>query len=328
LNNGFNVLDLEANPMRPLVGTIRRVKRWGFAAPFSLIQRCLLFSSPPALPSKHVKIDDEERQSGSDQESSFSTAHHRLAHLVRMLVLTLLVVLTLLILLAYIIYKPPTAIISLLQWKYPNVLFHVAVPPSSRTVALSLDDAPSAETAQMLDLLRAYGAKATFFIIGSQAASHPGLVQRIHDEGHELGNHAWYDEPSFQLPLAELERQVSEVGALLPPNPGGARYFRPGSGFFTKELVDTVARLGYSVILGSIYPHDPQIHSARLNAAHVLSMVRPGGIIIMHDRRPYSAEQLELVLKGLKAGDWNVESVGGLLREAERGRGVRGEKGE
>jgi hypothetical protein len=55
----------------------------------------------------------------------------------------------------------------------------------------------------------------------------------------------------------------------------------------------------YRVVLGSIYSHDPQIHNPVRNSKHVLSMLGPSGIIIMHDRRPYFAEHLELILKGI-----------------------------
>ncbi|RDL35972.1 uncharacterized protein BP5553_06584 [Venustampulla echinocandica] len=157
-------------------------------------------------------------------------------------------------------------------------------------VALTLDDAPSDETANILNTLKIYGAKVTFFIGGGQVANHPGLLQRIRDVGHEAGNHAWADEPSIMLPLTELERQIKEVEVILLVNPGSSKYFRLGSGLFNKKLVDKVKSLGYRLVLGSIFPHDPQIHNAKINAAHVLSILKPGGIIIMHDQRSYSAE--------------------------------------
>jgi len=145
----------------------------------------------------------------------------------------------------------------------------------------------------------------------------------MHDEGHEIGNHAWRDEPSVSLPLSELERQIKEVESLLPPNSGSAKYFRPGSGFFHKKMVDRVMGLGYRIVLGSIYPHDPQIHNPVRNSKHVLSMLRSGGIIIMHDRRSYSAEQLELILRGMAAKEWKAESLGRLFKIAEE----KGKKG-
>ena len=111
------------------------------------------------------------------------------------------------------IYKAPNFVINFLQRRYPEVLFHV--PLSQRTVALTLDDAPSSYTSEILDLLKAYGAKATFFVIGSQIAENQALLQRMHDEGHELGNHAWNDFPSMKLPLPTLEQQMMDVEVLL-----------------------------------------------------------------------------------------------------------------
>ncbi|ESZ99244.1 carbohydrate esterase family 4 protein [Sclerotinia borealis F-4128] len=293
--------------MRLSIGAlIRRVQRLGFSS----------WSTPG--PTKHVKIDDEERgvnfyelPARKQDRSSFS--------MIKMIFLVLLGLLFLVLLFAYIIYKPPQFIINYLQWKYPSVLFHLPLSTSHRVIALTIDDAPSEETDRILDLLKIYNAKATFFIIGSQISSHPEIIQRIHDEGHEVGNHAWADEPSISLPLSELERQIQEVEDLLPinrPITGSKippKYFRPGSGFFNAQMLEMAKGLGYRVVLGSIYPHDPQIHHARINARHILSMARPGGIIIMHDRRSYSAAEIELVLGGLKKRKFRVESLGGLL---------------
>ena len=298
--------------MRPILGTcLRRARRAGLTSPLSSLQRFLASSTPPA---RHIKIDDEERQS---LVLAATTTGRLSTHILRMILLTLVFLLVLALLLAYIIYKPPHLLIAFLQWKNPNVLWHVPLPSTSHVVALTIDDAPSDQTAKMLDLLKAYGAKATFFVIGSQISSYPALIQRMHHEGHEIGNHAWKDEPSTNLPLSELERQILEVESLIPANSRSAKYFRPGSGFFNRKMVNKVMEMGYRVVLGSIYPHDPQIHNPRMNAKHVLSMLRPGGIIIMHDRRSYSAEQLELILKGIATREWKAESLGGLLRIAD-----------
>ncbi|KAF7949494.1 uncharacterized protein EAE97_003003 [Botrytis byssoidea] len=282
------------------------------------IQRFSASSWSASGPAKHVKIDDEER--GVDSYDLPTRLHHQSSfHMIKMILLVLLAILFIVLLLGYTIYKPPQFVINYLQWKYPDVLFQIPLSNAHRVIALTIDDAPSGETSRILDLLKIYDAKATFFIIGSQVSSHPSLIQRIHAEGHELGNHAWADEPSISLPISELERQIKEVEDLLPPNRpiSGSKippkYFRPGSGFFNAQMLEKARQWGYRVALGSIYPHDPQIHNARINAKHVLSMARPGGIIIMHDRRSYSAAEIELVLGGLKKRKYRIESLGGLL---------------
>ncbi|WP_235854779.1 polysaccharide deacetylase family protein [Nonomuraea aridisoli] len=62
----------------------------------------------------------------------------------------------------------------------------------ARTVALTFDDGSDPEwTPKVLDVLRRYQAKATFFVVGSKVAQHPELTRRIVAEGHELGNHTY-----------------------------------------------------------------------------------------------------------------------------------------
>src|SRR6476646_7871668 len=59
-------------------------------------------------------------------------------------------------------------------------------------VAMTFDDGPSPETTpRLLDMLKQRNIKATFFLIGENAAANPDLVRRILAEGHELGNHTW-----------------------------------------------------------------------------------------------------------------------------------------
>lgn len=295
---------------------LRRLRRSGLSSlnPFSSS------AFQPSSHKKHVKIDDED-DGWSQLEFNGSLRYQQRQRLfvfrmLKMVLITSLVILFLLGLIAYMIYKPPSFVINYLQRKYPDVLFQVEFASPQRAVALTLDDAPSDETGKILDLLKAHHAKATFFVIGNQIQGRESILQRIHDEGHEIGNHAWADEPSVKLPILELQKQIEKVEHLIPANSNKAKYFRPGSGFFNSRLLGMVSSMGYRTVLGGIYPHDPQIHNPTRNANHVLSMVRPGGIIIMHDRRSYSARQLELVLKGLWEDGWVVESVGGLLKVA------------
>ncbi|QGG57910.1 polysaccharide deacetylase [Paenibacillus sp. B01] len=69
---------------------------------------------------------------------------------------------------------------------------------AAKTVYLTFDDGPSEHTAQVLDILREQGIKATFFMVGRQVKAHPELVQRTREEGHAIGNHS-YDHDYNQL---------------------------------------------------------------------------------------------------------------------------------
>jgi peptidoglycan/xylan/chitin deacetylase (PgdA/CDA1 family) len=65
------------------------------------------------------------------------------------------------------------------------------VTPEQPTVYLTFDDGPSKLTGKVLDILQKEGIKATFFMIGEEAESHPELVKRVVKEGHSIGNHSY-----------------------------------------------------------------------------------------------------------------------------------------
>lgn len=220
----------------------------------------------------------------------------------------------------YMIYKPPGFLIRYFQRRWPDVLWQVNT--SSKTIALTIDDAPSEYTDEIMEILKANDATATFFIIGSQVPGREETLQDLVRNGNELGNHAMHDEPSRSLADATLVEQIQTVeeeldAAYAAVGAGEApRFFRPGSGFFSTKMREMLGRLGYRLVLGSIYPHDPQIPYWRVNARHVLSMLKPGGIVICHDRRGYTVPMLRKVLPEMRRRGYRIVTVSELLREA------------
>lgn len=219
--------------------------------------------------------------------------------------------------LGYIIYKPPTWTIKLLQSNYPDVLWRIST--KQKIVALTIDDAPSEYTEEILEILKANDATATFFVIGSQVPGNEKILKDIIRGGNELGNHAMHDEPSRGLSDAVLRDQLDKVQDMIHAAydelevPRPQFYFRPGSGFLGKVMIAVAKKMKYQIVLGSIYPHDPQIQSAWANAKHILSMKKPGGVIICHDRRPWTAPMLREVLPKLKKEGYRVMSVTNML---------------
>ncbi len=89
-------------------------------------------------------------------------------------------------------------------------------PTLERTVALTFDDGPLPQnTPQVLDVLRARGVKATFFVTGSNVSAHPELARRIVAEGHAIGNHTWSHSNLDQLSpagqAAEMDRTTQAI---------------------------------------------------------------------------------------------------------------------
>ncbi|KAH7094451.1 hypothetical protein FB567DRAFT_4070 [Paraphoma chrysanthemicola] len=227
----------------------------------------------------------------------------------------------------YIIYKPPGLLIRYFQHRWPDVLWHV--PLREKVVALTIDDAPTGFTHEIVDVLEANDAKATFFVIGGQVPGKEETLEYIVRSGNELGNHAMHDQPSRSLSPAQLSEQLAQVEgyinttyAALDIPRAPFRFFRPGSGFFSSDMRATIKTLGFQMVLGSVYPHDPQIPYAGVNARHILSMVRPGAIIICHDRRSWTLPMLKKILPELKRRGYRVTTVTGLLQAKQNAHGT------
>lgn len=95
----------------------------------------------------------------------------------------------------------------------PSVLFCAAT--DARVCALTIDDAPSAATPRILDVLREHQVRATFFVISGNIAGREDVLRRIVDEGHALGNHLTEDRASVRDDLHVFERKLQECDAAI-----------------------------------------------------------------------------------------------------------------
>lgn len=217
--------------------------------------------------------------------------------------------------------RPPHTLVRLAARLLPDVVFYVRT--NEPAVALTLDDGPDPVlTERVLDVLGRHGAQATFFLLGSRTEQHPGLVRRIVDGGHEVGNHGWFDEPSVGLAqerLVESLRRTDEVLASARP----VRLFRPGSGWISRRTVALARQFGYRCVLGSVYPHDTRIRWRGYLVWDIARRARPGAVIVLHEGRPDRARVvavLDEVLPRLRRRGLRVTTVTDLLSGCPVGR--------
>lgn len=216
----------------------------------------------------------------------------------------------------------PGLVVRWLSRRFPDVLFHK--PTREPLVALTFDDSPRETlTPRILDLLDDYDARATFFMIGDHIPGNENVIRRLVAEGHELGNHMMTDEPSHRLPLDEFERQLLQTHALLEPF-GGARWFRPGHGWFNRPMLDRVHRHGYRCAMASTYAYEFLAVSAPCAARQILLNIRPGAVIVIHDGaadRVRTVEALRLMLPTLRDRGYRVVTLSELEASAALPRG-------
>lgn len=166
-------------------------------------------------------------------------------------------------------------------------------------LALTFDDGPSPEfTPVVLDILERHKARATFFLIGQNVPGNEALVRRIHQSGHEIGNHTWSHRKLSDLTPQEIEddtaRAQNAITAAGVPTP---RLFRPPYGAFTPMVRSHVPM---TVVAWNVDPEDWKAKKPEKVVEHVLANARPGAIVDLHDIYQITADSLDPILAGLE----------------------------
>ncbi len=181
------------------------------------------------------------------------------------------------------------------------------VETATPVVALTLDDGPSADpavTAAILAVLRAHQARATFFAIGSHLqpdceACRAVLEQTLAD-GHEIGNHLSQDRPAVALGPVAFTADLAATEKVLARS-HRSQWLRPGSGFCSRIQSEIASERGYHLALGSIWPYDTLPLPPWFAARFVLASLKPGAIVVLHERGPNDDQRGRRTIQTLAA---------------------------
>ncbi|MBR4573086.1 MAG: polysaccharide deacetylase family protein [Prevotella sp.] len=164
-----------------------------------------------------------------------------------------------------------------LRWIYPKALWRIN--PEEHAVYLTFDDGPIPEsTPFILDTLKEFDAKATFFLVGENVKRYPELYQRIIDEGHQVGNHTYNHLGCLKHYVITYYNNVEQANELIH-----SHLFRPPHGWMWLGAYKMLRRK-YKIVMWDLVTRD---YSHLLNAFDVLRNVvlyaRNGSIITFHD---------------------------------------------
>lgn len=156
-------------------------------------------------------------------------------------------------------------------------------------VALTFDDGPRrSTTGELLDGLAQRGVHATFFLVGEMLEGNGDLVERMAAEGHQIGVHTYDHVWLTELSAVDFEKQVGRTRRLLTEMVGeGSYWLRPPYGGVDRGVEK---RAGSPVILWSVDPEDWDDKNVTRIVEHIVSNVRDGDIILLHDIYPSSVE--------------------------------------
>ncbi len=156
---------------------------------------------------------------------------------------------------------------------------------SAMKIALTFDDGPHPRyTPQILDILKKYGIRATFFLIGENVELYPDLAKRILDEGHEIGNHTFTHMKISDTSKEQLKREMENCEqALFELTEYRPTLFRPPQGRLDKKVETLAEMFDYKVILWNIDTRDWAHESPEAIKHNVITNIESGSIILMHD---------------------------------------------
>ena len=164
-----------------------------------------------------------------------------------------------------------------LRWLYPRALWRM--DHREKVVYLTFDDGPIPEsTPFILEMLKRYDIKATFFMVGDNVRKHTELYKQVLDEGHQVGNHTHNHISGFRHTLRDYSYNVEKANAYIR-----SHLFRPPHGWMRLAQYALLSRK-YKVVMWDVVTRD---YSKWMTAQDVVNNVkrytRPGSIITFHD---------------------------------------------
>lgn len=187
-------------------------------------------------------------------------------------------------------------------------------------IAMTFDDGPNATlTPKLLDLLAARHIKATFFVVGQNAADHPEILKRAAREGHEIANHSWTHpnlaKMSDDAVRRELQKTDDAIKAAIGTRP---QYLRPPYGSITARQKNWIhSEFGYRIIIWDVDPLDWKRPGPSVVTHRIVSETRPGSIILSHDIHPGTIEAMPATFDQLTAKGFKFVTVSELIAMAK-----------
>jgi peptidoglycan/xylan/chitin deacetylase (PgdA/CDA1 family) len=199
--------------------------------------------------------------------------------------------------------------------------FPQTLPLADKEVVLTFDDGPSPPTtALVLAALARECVRATFFLIGRNAAANPALVQQIAAEGHSIGHHSWSHPSLMQIgtkaAVEEIDRGIAAdemalhgVAADTPTTP----FFRFPGFESTPALLDLLQSRGIAVFGADLWASDWNQMTPQYELKLVTDRLRAAGkgIILFHDTRAQTAAMMPEFLRYLRDNQYHIVHVVG-----------------
>ena len=187
-------------------------------------------------------------------------------------------------------FKFPIKVPRFIKWIYPAYLWDkYNEAKRDKIIYLTFDDGPTPEiTTWVLDKLKAYGAKATFFLVGNNVDLYPQLVKDILEEGHLIGNHSYDHLNGWSTTdtcyINNVEKTQNALNVFYELKPKDHKLMRPPYGKIKRTQAKKLKSKGFDIIMYDVLAYDWDHNiSGQQCAQNVINHAQTGSIVVFHD---------------------------------------------
>ncbi len=197
------------------------------------------------------------------------------------------------------------AIIQFCGAYFIGLNFHLTSVNSLNTkdkkVLLTFDDGPHANTVKALEVLKKHQVKAIFFVIGKNINGNEAILKQIVADGHHIGNHSFSHHNFIDLwSTKKVTEDFDSSQKLIEQYQPQSQLFRPPYGVTNPNIAKALKTLNMQSIGWNVRSYDTSIKDVEKIKQRVLSQLKPGAIILLHDRLDFMPEVLETLIPAIK----------------------------
>lgn len=172
---------------------------------------------------------------------------------------------------------------------------------TEKKVLLTFDDGPHANTIKVLEVLQKHDVKAVFFIIGKNIAGNEAILKQIVANGHQIGNHSFSHHNFIDLwSTKKVTEDFAACQKLIEQYQAHTKLFRPPYGVTNPNIARAVKSLSLQSIGWNVRSYDTSIKDVEKIKQRVVSQLKPGAIILLHDRLDFMPELLEVLIPAIR----------------------------
>lgn len=187
-----------------------------------------------------------------------------------------------------------------------------------KQIALTFDDGPNKKwTEKYLELLKEKEVRATFFMLGKNAETYPELVQKIAADGHDIGIHSYDHNDLKKESFSSIQQDLIHSQDILTQITGNIpSLFRPPYGSIDSQVIQVAQEQGLLVVLWNVDPQDWLMDTKEQVAEAVLSHVKPGNIVVMHEGKSVTYGALPVIIDTLREQGYEFVTISEMIYES------------